>query len=165
MQLTNESVRGTTGNRRPHVAGWHQKPTLRPQSEMRQLLDTALDQAAPSDVQERFAALTSSPPAKDTGKAADAEERLSADANISAALHWLDQAAGWAPGTARRDVASRLAQLDVRQLRDRANRRGRVDQLRVAEALGAYDRGPTRPPRPVRRPVVLTGVEPLVVLG
>ncbi|HEX5405367.1 MAG TPA: transcriptional regulator, partial [Pseudonocardiaceae bacterium] len=104
---------------------------------MRQLLGTALDQAS-ADVQARFAALTTGPPAADVSKAADAEERLIADTNIGAALHWLDQAAGWEPGTARGDVASRLAQLDVWQLRDRANRRSRVDQLQIAEALASY---------------------------
>lgn len=141
MQLTNEAFAARLGIGVRTVAGWHQKPTLRPQTEMREVLDTALDQA-PADVQERFATLITSPPAADTDKAADAEERLSADTNISAALHWLDQAAGWPPGTARSDVASRLAQLDVRQLRDRANRRGRVDQLQIAEALGTYYRDP-----------------------
>jgi hypothetical protein len=99
-------------------------------------LDTKLDQA-PADVKARFAALTGDP-ADDARKATGAEDRLSADANISAALNWLDHAANWEPGTARREVAARLAQIDVRHLRDRGTQRGRVDQRRVAEALTAY---------------------------
>jgi hypothetical protein len=137
MQLTNEAFAARLGIGVRTVAGWHQKPTLRPQSEMRQLLDTALEQA-PADVQARFAELTARRPDADVHKATNAEDRLSADPNISAALHWLDQAAGWEAGTARREVALRLAQIDVHQLHDRGNQRARVDQLQIAQALRDY---------------------------
>lgn len=125
------------------VASWHQKPTLRPQSSVQQALDKALERAAPT-VKERFAALLGNePPAppdapEDSKVATAAERRFTTDPNMSAALEWLDRHAGWQPGTARREVASRLAQLDVRQLQDRANRRGRVNQRNIAEALGEY---------------------------
>jgi hypothetical protein len=115
---------------------------------MQQLLDTALEHA-PLPAKERFARLASDTvPTKvlphtnaepENRTAADAELRLSADPNIAAALDWLDHhAAGWEPGTARRRVACRLAQLDVRDLRDRASRRGRVTQRRIAQSLGDY---------------------------
>jgi hypothetical protein len=135
LRLSNEAFAERLGIGVRTVAGWHQKPTLRPQSEMQQLLDTALEQAPPA-AKARFAALNS--PDEDQEKATDAEHRLTADANISAALQWLDQAAGWEQGTARRNVAARLAQVDIRQLHDRGVRRGLVDQARVADALGAY---------------------------
>lgn len=143
MELTNEAFAARLGIGVRTVAGWHQKPTLRPQSEMRQLLDTALDQAS-SDIQARFAELATRAPADDIEKATDAEDRLNADTNISAALNWLDQAADWTPGTARRAVTLRLAQIDVQQLHDRGNQRARVDQLQIAEALSDYYRDRVR---------------------
>jgi hypothetical protein len=128
------------------VADWHQKPGLRPRPETQQLLDTALARATP-EVRERFSVLAGqSPPAvgapKDgDGAAADAEHRLITDENISGALGRLDQLAGWEPGTARRQVAARLAGLDKRDLLDRATRRRRIGRRRVADALGEYYRG------------------------
>jgi hypothetical protein len=139
MRLSNEAFAARLGIGLRTVSGWHQKPTLRPQSEMQQLLDTALEQAAP-EVQARFADLTGDTSAESVQKAADAEARLSADANIGAALHWLDRAAGWEAGTARRDVLTRLAQVDVRQLQDRGHQRGHVGQRQIAEALSGYYR-------------------------
>lgn len=139
LRLSNEAFAAHLGIGLRTVSGWHEKPTLRPQSAMQQLLDTALERAG-ADAKARFATLTAGPADDDVRRAADAEERLSADANISAALHWLDQAADWEPGTARRDVASRLAQVDVRHLRDRGHQRGQVDQRQVAAALATYYR-------------------------
>jgi transcriptional regulator with XRE-family HTH domain len=142
LRLSNEAFAERLGIGVRTVAGWHQKPTLRPQSEMQQLLDTALEQAPPA-AKARFAALNS--PDEDQEKATDAEHRLTADANISAALQWLDQAAAWEQGTARRNVAARLAEADVRQLHDRGVRRGLVGQARVAETLSAYYSRRTEP--------------------
>jgi transcriptional regulator with XRE-family HTH domain len=56
-------------------------------------------------------------------------------------LDQVDQEAGWEPGTARRQVASRLARLDVGDLQDRASRRRRISQRHIAEVLGDYYRG------------------------
>ena len=128
------------------VADWHQKPGLRPRPETQQLLDTALARATP-DVAERFAVLTGQPPPAvsarrdENGAAADAEHRLITDQNISGALGRLDQLAGWEPGTARRQVAARLAGLDRRDLLDRASRRRRIGRRGIADALGEYYRG------------------------
>lgn len=141
MRLSNEAFARRLGIGVRTVAGWHKKPTLRPQSGMQEILDTALEQAS-SAVQQRFAALTAEPAATPDRPevAAEAEDRLSADPNIAAALHWLDDHAGWDSGTARRDVAARLAQIDIRQLENRGSQRGRVDQRRIAEVLGEYYR-------------------------
>jgi hypothetical protein len=136
MGLSNEAFAKRLGIGLRTVADWHHKPTTRPQSGMQEALDAALDQASPA-VKTRFAALTSKASVPDSA-ATDAEHRLSADPDITAALDWLDQHAGWEPGTARRDVAARLSQVDVRQLQDRGTRRGQVDQRRIAEVLHSY---------------------------
>jgi hypothetical protein len=71
---------------------------------------------------------------------AAAEHRLIADPNIGQALTRLDRLAGWEPGTARGQVATRLARLDRRHLLDRADRRSRIGQPAIAEALAGYYR-------------------------
>jgi hypothetical protein len=151
LRLSNEAFAAHLGIGVRTVAAWHQKPALRPRPEMQQLLDTALGQASPS-VRERFAVLAGkpvhagkNPPEADAGTgddgaAADAEHRLTADQNISTALSQLDQLAGWEPGTARRQVAARLAHLDRRYLLDRASSRRRIGRRRMAQALGEYYR-------------------------
>lgn len=148
LRLSNEGFAEQLGIGVRTVAAWHQKPSLRPRPEMQQVLDTALEQASPA-IRARFSVLAGgSAPRTDTvpqenGAIADAERRLSADPNIGSALDRLDQYANWEPGTARRQVASRLARLDVRNLQDRANRQRRIAQRRLAEALGDYYRGVT----------------------
>jgi hypothetical protein len=128
------------------VADWHEKPDLRPRPDTQQLLDAALARA-PADVGERFAVLIGQAPAAvsaaradGNGAAADAERRLITDHNISGALGRLDQLTGWEPGTARRQVAARVAGLDKRDLVDRASRRRRIGRVAVADALGGYYR-------------------------
>jgi hypothetical protein len=153
LRLSNESFAERLGIAVRTVAAWHQKPDLRPRPEMQQLLDTALERASQSD-QARFARILglageptarAEPKMEDTaGRAADAERRLCADANVRAALDWLDRHAGWEPGTSRRTVATRLARLDVRDLRDRSSRRDRVDRRRITEALAEYYGDPVR---------------------
>jgi len=148
LRLSNETFAEHLGIGVRTVASWHQKPSLRPRSDMQQILDTALDRA-PDPVKARFAVLAGDPqpatgsstaetgPGED-GTAADAERRLGNDPHIAAALDRLDQYAAWEAGTARREVAFRLARLDSRDLLDRANRRRRVDRRQIAEALGDY---------------------------
>ena len=131
------------------VAGWHEKPEgRRPQPESQQLLDAALARAD-SAVRDRFAVLCGEQalpasgatepeaPADDEARAA-AEHRLAADPNIGHALARLDDLAGWEPGTARSQVAARLTQLDRRSLLDRADRRSRIGQPAISEALAGY---------------------------
>jgi DNA-binding transcriptional regulator YiaG len=137
LRLSNEAFAERLGIGVRTVAGWHQKPTLRPQSAMQQILDTALEQATVAE-QSRFTQLTATgEPATDDPAAT---RRLESDPDIAGALHWLDQHAGWTPGTARREVTSRLSRLDVRQLQARGTRRGGVDQRVIADVLGTYYR-------------------------
>jgi hypothetical protein len=150
LRLSNEAFAEHLGIGVRTVAAWHQKPTLRPRPEMQQLLDTALEQA-PAPARARFLVLTGdyahagSPPQSDVRPpddrvVADAELRLSTDPAIRIALDRLDEHTGWEPGTARQNVASRLARLDAHHLHDRASLRGRVGQRHFAEALGGYYR-------------------------
>jgi hypothetical protein len=85
-------------------------------------------------------AASAEPGSREGGVAADVELRLSTDPHTCSALDQLDEYAGWEPGAARQRVAARLARLDVRHLQDRASRRMRVDQRRIADALGSYYR-------------------------
>jgi len=126
------------------VAGWHQKPAMRPRPEQQQLLDTALELAS-GPAKGRFAVLTGQAEhaedrEREDAVSADTEGRLISDLNINVALSRLDEMAGWEPGTARRAVASRLRRLDRRYLDDRANRRKRVSRQEIAQALGEYYR-------------------------
>ncbi|MGH3867568.1 MAG: transcriptional regulator [Pseudonocardiaceae bacterium] len=157
LRLTNESFAEHLGIAVRTVAAWHHKPTLKPKTEMQQLLDTALEQASAA-VTARFtqflAGLADPSTARpdlmhaplsqhtcarqESAVAADAERRLNTDPHIDAALNWLDRSAGRAPGAGRGVVASRLARLNVRELLDRGTRRRRVNQRHIAQALGEY---------------------------
>jgi hypothetical protein len=129
------------------VAAWHQKPELHPKSGIQQVLDATLEKAPPA-VRARFAQLTStSAPRTDSadatgttqdGAVAAADQRLGTDPNLGAAIGWLDEHAGWTPGTARSRVLSRLAQFNVHEWRDWAGRWARVGRESIANALGAY---------------------------
>jgi len=150
LRMSNEAFAMRLGISTGTVAGWHKKSALRPQSEMQQLLDTTLSQASPAE-RERFAALIGEPgrataPAMasepagpgDLGVDAEAERRLLSDRNIANAVSRLDELAGWEPGSARREVARRLASGDRRELVDRASRRRGIGQRRTAQALSGY---------------------------
>ncbi len=149
LRMSNEAFAEHLGIGTRTIAGWRNKPSTRPQPEMQQLLDTALERAS-SAARARFASLAE----QETGWAAaenaptegedeprqspEAERRLAMDTNVSAALDWLDEHADWSAGQSRREVASRLAHLDVRKLQERASERSRVDRSRVARALAEY---------------------------
>ncbi|MFD4638412.1 transcriptional regulator [Lentzea sp. NPDC058436] len=64
-------------------------------------------------------------------------------AALTAALDWLDEQAGWKPGTSRAEVRARLAGLDLGQLLDRGALRARVGRTALTRALVDYygDRG------------------------
>lgn len=148
LRLSNETFAEQLGIGVRTVASWHQKPSLRPRPDMQQILDTALERS-PASAKARFAVLAGDPKWAATSSgaqgstlenaaAADAELRLSADPHVGAALDRLDQYAAWKPGTARRQVAARLAGLDLRDLLDRASRRRLIGRHQIAEALGGY---------------------------
>jgi hypothetical protein len=150
LRMSNEAFAAHLGIGVRTVAGWHQKPALRPRPEMQQLLDTALSRAS-QGARDRFAALIGelgqaapharadqAAPTGDLGTVAEAERRLISDRNIANAVSHLDQLAGWEPGNARRDVAGRLARTDRRDLMDRGNRRRSIGQHRIAQALRDY---------------------------
>src|SRR5918998_813291 len=118
LRLSNESFAEHLGIGVRTVAAWHQKPTLKPKSEMQQLLDTALEQAS-QGVRTRFTRIlagSADPPATradpapapdalhappcqrtgtshDSGATAEAQRRLRNDPHIDAAIDWLDRSA------------------------------------------------------------------------
>lgn len=141
MRMTNEEFAERLGVSVRTVAGWRERPDRSPTNVTQQILDTALAQA-PQDVQERFTSLVADRGPEDAeptkSELVEAGRRLNEDRHIGAALEWLDHAAGWAAGVARRAVAARFAAVDVGQLRDLAVRRGRIGQGEVAEVLRGY---------------------------
>ena len=61
------------------VAGWHQKPAMRPRPEMQRLLDTVLSQAS-AEARDRFAVLTGEPAVTTPGaRAGRAVRRVTGD--------------------------------------------------------------------------------------
>ncbi len=135
LRLSNEKFAEKLGIGARTVASWHKKPDLRPQSEMQQILDSALQRASDAE-HARFSELLG-----EAGEALDtseADRRLAADPHIGAALEWLDRHARWSPGTGRRTVASRVTTVDAHALHDRATRRAWVSQRDVMEALTTY---------------------------
>ena len=71
----------------------------------------------------------------------DSETRSLAEGmpvDVGVACDWLDQQAGWSPGTSRRKVMSRLGVLDERELHDRNGRRAKAGRSEVAHALLRY---------------------------
>jgi hypothetical protein len=148
MRMSNQSFATRLGIGLRTVAKWHELAERRPSPELQQILDSTLAQAEP-EVRERFGALIGKiapvviglPPAEtlaDDSARSAAENRLAADASIGQALTRLDHLAGWEPGTARSEVAVRLAKLDRRHLQDRADRRSRIGQPSIAAALADY---------------------------
>jgi hypothetical protein len=128
------------------VADWHKKPGTTPNSGLQQKLDKALQTAAP-DVRERFAELLAETtgeqsagdePVTSPAATSDAEQRLSSDRSIAAALEWLDQNTAEQPGDSRARVSSHLTRLDNRELEARGHRRARVTQSDVTWALTTY---------------------------
>ncbi|WP_033294138.1 hypothetical protein [Amycolatopsis jejuensis] len=130
LRMSNEGFAAHLGIGVRTVASWHEKPDLRQRSEMQQLLDRAYERIGHAE-RARFAELTGAPTAAPTDPRMD-------DPNITSALEWIDQHAHWPPGTARRAVAAKTAQLDTQALRDRSTRRSWVTQSDTADALTNY---------------------------
>lgn len=59
---------------------------------------------------------------------------------VDIACDWLDQRAGWSPGTSRHKVVSRLGLLDDRALHERNSLRAKAGRSEVAHALSCYYR-------------------------
>ena len=115
MRLSGEKFAEKLGIGARTVASWHKKPDLRPQSDMQQILDTAYERASAAE-RARFAELMGETPTAATAPdTTEADQRLAADPHIGAALEWLDRAARWTPGTARRSAAARVAAGNVQR--------------------------------------------------
>ena len=136
LRLTNEGLAAQLGTAVRTVAKWNADPELVPVAELQRALDTMLSQA-PEDDRTRFALLLAAdlPPAP----AADAAAAELVDGSDAAqALVWVDQAAGWDPGTAAALLPSRAARTDRDHVRQDAAARARVGREQVADALAGY---------------------------
>lgn len=137
LRYSNEAFAAHLGIAVRTVASWHQKPDLQPRPEMQQVLDSALERA-PESARARFVALACGLARSSPVGPSSADRRLSADPHIGAALDRLDTNARWEPGTARAEVSRRVADIDLRDLQDRASRRRRVSRRQTADALASY---------------------------
>jgi hypothetical protein len=140
LRLTNEGFAEELGTAVRTVAKWNAEPDLVPVTELQRALDTMLSRAS-DDAKSRFELLTAAPqsavPAP-TGSLDAGELRLAHDPEVSQLLSWLDERAGWPNGDARRRVAQLVESVDIRQLRDRAQRRSQVSRAEIAAALTAF---------------------------
>src|SRR6476646_9919787 len=112
LRMSNEAFAEHLGIAVRTVAGWHQKPGLRPRPEMQQVLDAALARA-PAAAGERFAVLTGKPAravnarADDDGAAASTRGTCStrrtaeaASAAMKSPMPWASTTGARPPGTA-----------------------------------------------------------------
>jgi DNA-binding transcriptional regulator YiaG len=145
LRLTNEAFAEQLGTAVRTVAKWNADPELVPNTELQRALDTMLQRSG-ADVRARFASLVEErtpiplprQPAGDAGTRRDdsaAALRLSHDPSIGQALSWLDQAANWPSGEARRRVQQNLQDLDAAKLAATAQHRSAVGREAVADAL------------------------------
>jgi len=134
LRLTNEGLAEQLGTAVRTVAKWNADPELVPVAEMQRALDTMLSQA-PEDDRTRFALLLAAdlPPAP-----AAAAAELVDGSDAAQALAWVDQAAGWDPGTAAAVLPSRAARSDRDHVRQDAAARARLSRQQVADALAGY---------------------------
>ena len=140
MRLTNEQFAQQLGTGIRTVAKWNADPELVPTTEMQRALDTMLRMAGP-EVQARFGALrTPVPPQRAAADSATAvvEKRLADLTDVSKALAWLDEHAGWTSGTARKCVAVEVERIDALQRHDLFQTRARVGRAAVARALNEF---------------------------
>jgi hypothetical protein len=149
LRLSQEAFAEQLGVVPRTVANWHAQPDRELRPATKGFLDTVLARAD-AQAQRRFAMLAGEgAPPLDTGNVAESlatepgavaalERELSRDPHIGAAMAWLDEAASWTPGMSRREVAQRLAGIELHVIQDRGNRRSRVTQDEIARALAAY---------------------------
>ncbi|MBB5082990.1 transcriptional regulator [Nonomuraea endophytica] len=137
LRMSNETFAAHLGVGVRTVASWHENPSLSPRPEMQQVLDISLERAS-QGAQRRFELLSGV--VTNSEEANEAAIRLADDANIAAALEWLDQGAGWEHGVARRLVAERLSSLNAIDIHDKGLARARISQGQIARGLAHYYR-------------------------
>ena len=127
LRLTNEGLAEQLGTAVRTVAKWNADPELVPTAEMQRALDTMLNQAQ-EDARTRFALLLAAdlPPAPAPAADAAAAELVRNGSDAAHALAWVDQAAGWDPGTAAALLPSRAARTDRHRVQQLATARSRI---------------------------------------
>lgn len=165
--MAQEEFAATLGVARRTVATWHEKPDVVLRPELQRTLDTAYERAAEpvkirfvrqlkaEEVEPNRANPGDSTPADRSSRSTvgafgdgdgsassriddEIEARLAEDRAISEVLTWLDDCAGWLPGSARRRVAQLVRKIDVRQVRDQAQSRSGVGRGAIAEFLRQF---------------------------
>jgi hypothetical protein len=149
LRLSQEAFAEQLGVVPRTVANWHAQPERELRPATKGFLDTLLARAD-AQAQRRFAMLVGQGASPlESGNVPDdvsassvavpaLERQLSRDPQIGAALAWLDEAASRTPGMSRREVAQRLAGIELHVIQDRGNVRSRVTQDEIAGALAAY---------------------------
>lgn len=138
LRLTNEGMASKLGTAVRTVAKWNAEPDLTQNPELQRALDTLLASAT-SDDRRRFGLIFAGTEAeRDDGVATEVEDRLASDHAMSRALSWLDDGAGWSPGTARTLVARLTGETDPRAVRDLAQLRSRVAGGDIAAFLRKF---------------------------
>jgi hypothetical protein len=61
-----------------------------------------------------------------------------AEVDLTVCFEWLDEHAGWIPGTSLRKARARLTKVSTGELLDQQAQRARVSRSRTAEAMSAY---------------------------
>ena len=137
FRMSNDALATKLGIAVRTVANWHSNPQTQLSNELQQALDTLLSQAN-DDEKKRFAAAAGMSAPQPENIDPRTLERLDSDPNIDAALHWVDQTSGTAPGTARAAVISKLSSISLAEIQARANKRSSVTRQQMAEALLTY---------------------------
>ena len=139
LRLTNEGLAEELGTAVRTVAKWNADPELVPVPEMQRALDTMLNQSS-EDARTRFALLLGAdlPPASAPAVDVAAAELVRDGSDAARALAWVDQAAGWEPGTAAALLPSRALRTDRLRVQQLAEARAGVGRHQVADVLAGY---------------------------
>ncbi|WP_027345410.1 hypothetical protein [Hamadaea tsunoensis] len=136
LRLTNEAMARQLGTAVRTVAKWNAEPEVVPSPELQRALDTMLSRA--TDDERRRLGLVFAATRAEREIDAASETRLATDDAANQALSWLDEAASWTDGSARRLVARLAREVDPRRVQDLARARSRVSRNDIAKFLRAY---------------------------
>lgn len=152
LRLTNEGFAAELGTAVRTVAKWNADPDLVPVTELQRALDTVLSRAS-ADARARFTSLVGQSVAEASSRpeapgipestnpfAAAAALKVDHDPNVGDLLDWLNEHAGWPDGEAESRVRRYVDNFDIRRLRSRSRKRGKVSRQAVAQALASYYR-------------------------
>ncbi|MBP2474734.1 hypothetical protein JOF53_003606 [Crossiella equi] len=127
---------GTLGVRHLQRLAAGRKPSGEPLGPVRPATARLLERIFGASIDELLAEPAPRPSAE-TSRAAGLSSRQST-ADLVLAFDWLDEYAGWSPGTSRQRVRAQLARMDHGELVDRSARRSKVGRSELVAALAEY---------------------------